>query len=84
MNLKSPFGVRKSMTGLALAVGTLAAMPAAMAQTYGQPYYDPVRDVMVTPRASTAAPYAAVPAGTYSRSPVQSSPGAVGVTREPV
>ncbi|MCC2655813.1 MAG: hypothetical protein K0Q76_921 [Panacagrimonas sp.] len=84
MKRKSPFGVRGSMTGLALAVGTLAAIPAAMAQTYetyGRSYYDPVRDVMVTPRMSSTT---ASPRVGYGPSPVYSSPGAVGVTREPI
>jgi hypothetical protein len=83
MNSKTPFGVRKSMTGLAFAVGAFAAIPAALAQTYARPYYDPVRDVMVTPRQSTTTPV--VSSRTYaSPSPVVSSPGAVGVTREPM
>lgn len=81
MNPKTPVGVRKTVTGLALAVGTLAAIPAALADTYGAPYYDPVRDVMVTPRISTIATTSR--AG-YAVSPVVSSPGAVGVTREPI
>ncbi|MGH8517779.1 MAG: hypothetical protein ACREUE_09995 [Panacagrimonas sp.] len=80
MNPKSPHGLRKSVTGLALAVGTLAAIPTAMADTYGAPYYDPVRDVMVTPRLSTSTTSRAG----YAVSPVVSSPGAVGVTREPL
>lgn len=81
MNPKFPFGVRASVTGLALAVGTLAAMPAAMAETYDQPYYDPVRDVMVTPSLSRTT---ATPRVGYGPSPVLSSPGAVGVAREPI
>lgn len=81
MNPKTPFGARASVTGLALAVGTLAALPAAMAQPYGQPYYDPVRDVMVTPPQSSTT---ASPRVGYGPSPVLSSPGAVGVAREPI
>lgn len=91
MNPKSPSGVRRSIQGLALAVGTLAAIPAALAQTYdtyGQSYYDPVRDVMVTPRLSTTATATttttAAPRVGYGPAPVYSSPGAVGVSREPV
>lgn len=87
MNPKSPFGVRASMTGFALAVASLAAVPNAMAQPAGQPYYDPVRDVMVTPSlsSSTSATVATPsPRVGYGPSPVVSSPGAVGVTREPL
>ena len=80
MNPKTPVGVRKTVTGLALAVGTLAAIPAALADTYGAPYYDPVRDVMVTPRMSTTT----TTSRGYAVSPVVSSPGAVGVSREPI
>lgn len=84
MNPKFPNGIRRSMSGLALAAGTLAAIPAALAQTYdtyGPSYYDPVRDVMVTPRLSSTT---AGSRATYGPSPVVSSPGAVGVTREPL
>ncbi len=55
MNTKTYSGIRKSFAGLAVAAGTLAAIPAAMADNYGTPYYDPVRDVMVTPRVSSSA-----------------------------
>lgn len=76
------------VAGFALAVGTLATMPAAIAQTYAQPYYDPVRDVMVTPRMSTTTTNTTTstvaPRVGYGPSPVMSSPGAVGVTREPI
>jgi hypothetical protein len=53
MNTKTYSGIRNSIAGLAVAAGTLAAIPAAMADNYGTPYYDPVRDVMVTPRVSS-------------------------------
>jgi hypothetical protein len=79
MNPKTPSRVRASMFGLMLSCAGLAAIPAAMAQTFGQPYYDPVRDVMVTPVLSGASPRVG-----YGPAPVQSSPGAVGVTREPI
>lgn len=81
MNPKSPFGVRQPMSALALAAGLLAVTPAALAQGHAQPYYDPVRDVMVTPRMSTTT--TGGQAG-YGPSPVVSSPGAVGVTRQPI
>lgn len=79
-------GTGRSVAGWALAIGTLGAMPAAIAQTYAQPYYDPVRDVMVTPRMSTTTSNTgtATPRVGYGPSPVLSSPGAVGVTREPI
>lgn len=79
-------GAGRSVAGWALALGTLGAMPTAIAQTYSQPYYDPVRDVMVTPRMSTttSSTTRATPRVGYGPSPVMSSPGAVGVTREPI
>lgn len=45
----SPSKLRSSAAGIAVAACTLAAIPAAMAGGYQAPYYDPVRDVMVTP-----------------------------------
>ncbi len=46
----SSSSVRRSVAALAAAACTLAAIPTAMAGSYDGPYYDPVRDVMVTPR----------------------------------
>ena len=52
MKPMSSSAARKSVAGLAVAVCTLAAIPAAMAQSVQAPYYDPVRDVIVTPSSS--------------------------------
>lgn len=95
MNRISSPGIRQSVASLAVTAFSLGAVP-AMAASYTQPYYDPVRDVMVTPRMATSGPAqeqsqtsstsARAPIyGTYYTPPtgaavIQSSPGAVGVT----
>lgn len=66
MKLKSPAGLRKSVTGVAIAACTLAAIPAAMADTYAAPYYDSARDVMVTPRVASTTTTSAQPSDSYS------------------
>ena len=54
MKLKSTAGIRTSVASVAIAACTLAAIPAAMADTFSAPYYDASRDVMVTPRQSSS------------------------------
>jgi hypothetical protein len=75
MNLQGLSRFTLALAGAALA---LAAIPAAIAQTYAQPstrpYYDAERDVMVTPRQAAGSRFAQ----TYRiEAPVESSPGAV-------
>ena len=71
MNIRHATALRRIASGAALGALTLAAIPSALAQHYSRPYYDPVRDVMVTPRLSQPSAPATQPAPDASARPAR-------------